>query len=499
MIKNLRLNVVLVLALIIGLLVPAGLSGWHQLNNHRHVLIRELHKFHQQTTETLAIGIREPMWNFLPEWGSEFVRSIMLDERIVEVLAEDTANELIFLHKKIPERAAQGGELLTLTKPIVFENKPIGVVHVSITTYKMETSLKEEQTRLLFMVILQIGVGLLILLPLMYFKVLHPIQQLISQSEQLAQKKLDRPFIWDRKDELGTLGKSFEGTRQALATLFQENEQKTKELRDTLDHLKGAQKQLVESEKMAALGSLVAGVAHEIKTPVGNAFTAVTLLRERTLELSGLFEQNQVKRGDFKLFLQDMDEGTKMAQNNIEQASNLIVNFKQVAVDQTSEAKRQFNLKTYLEDEVVLSVKPQLKHTAHTLEVICPEDIKLDSYPGAFLQIITNFVNNSLMHAFVETEPGHIQIEAYQDNQTCILTYRDNGKGMPPAVLEKIFEPFFTTNRMGGGTGLGMHIIYNLIHQKLGGQITCYSEEGQGAEFTVRIPLPNSSCRGKGT
>ncbi len=492
MLNNLPLNVALVLALVIGLLVTAGLSGWHQLHNHREVLTRELHKFHEQTAETLAIGIRDPMWHFLPEWGTEFVRSIMLDERLVEVLAEDTANDLVFLHKKNPHRIAKG-QVLLIKKPVLFEGNQIGIVSVSITTHQMEKALKEEQTRLIFVVILQLCTGLLILLPLMYFKVLNPIQRLILQSEKLAQKKLEQPFIWKQTDELGTLGKSFENTRQALATLFQENEQKTQELSDALTDLKGAQKQLVESEKMAALGSLVAGVAHEIKTPVGNAFTAVTTLRERTKELTTLFEQNQVKRGDFKQFLQDTDEGAKMAQTNIEQAAELIKNFKQVAVDQTSEAKRRFNLKTYLEDEVILSVKPQLKHTPHVLEVVCTENIELDSYPGAFLQIITNFVNNSLMHAFTAEQPGHILITAYVEDHTCILTYRDNGKGMPPEVLEKIFEPFFTTNRMGGGTGLGMHIIYNLVNQKLGGKINCHSEIGKGVEFVVKLPVAKSA------
>ena len=490
MLKNLPLNVALVLALVIGLLVPAGLSGWHQLNNHRDVLIRELDRFHKQTAETLAIGIRDPMWHFLPEWGAEFVSSIMLDERIVEVLAKDTANDFVFLHKKIPERAADG-LVLTLQKPVIFEGNPIGMVRVAITTHQMEMALKEEQTRLVFVVILQLGVGLLILLPLMYFKVLNPIRLLISQSQKLAQKQLDQPFIWNLTDELGTLGKSFESTRQALATLFQENEQKTKELSDALEELKGAQKQLVESEKMASLGGLVAGVAHEIKTPVGNAFTAVTTLREKTKEITELFEQNKVKRGDFKQFLQDTDEGAKIAQTNIEQAAELIKNFKQVAVDQTSEAKRRFNLKTYLEDEVILSIKPQLKHTPQvSLEVLCREDIELESYPGAFLQIITNFISNSLMHAFTPRQIGHIVIEAYVKDHTMVLIYRDNGKGMLPEVLEKIFEPFFTTNRMGGGTGLGMHIIYNLVHQKLGGKIECKSEVGKGVEFTVSIKLP---------
>jgi signal transduction histidine kinase len=177
-----------------------------------------------------------------------------------------------------------------------------------------------------------------------------------------------------------------------------------------------------------------------------------------------------------------------MILGNLRRAADHIRSFKQVAVDQTSEDKRRFKLKDYL-DEVLLSLHPTLKKTTHTIMVNCPDDLEIESYPGAFSQIITNFILNSLSHGFEHKEHGHILLDITCQNDTLQLRYSDNGKGIPQEECSRVFEPFYTTKRGQGGSGLGLHIVYNLVTQRLNGYIECESMSGIGTAFILQIPL----------
>lgn len=264
--------------------------------------------------------------------------------------------------------------------------------------------------------------------------------------------------------------------------------ERTAELSHSLELLREAQWQLVQSEKMAALGGLVAGVAHEINTPVGIGVTAVSLLDEKTRECSALLSSGKLKRSDLEAYLSLAAGSTEMIMTNLRRAADLIQSFKQVAVDQSTEERRRFNLKEYIE-HVLLSLRPKLKKTRHRITVNCPGDLALDSYAGAFSQIITNLVMNSLVHGFEEMEEGRIVFDIAEEDGTVIFKYSDNGRGMAEKIVSRIFEPFFTTRRGTGGSGLGLHIVYNLVTQTLGGQISCTSAPGKGALFLIRIPL----------
>ncbi|MBT5810433.1 MAG: transporter substrate-binding domain-containing protein [Rhodospirillaceae bacterium] len=262
------------------------------------------------------------------------------------------------------------------------------------------------------------------------------------------------------------------------------------ELREAHELLKSTQDELVQSEKMASLGGLVAGVAHEINTPVGIGVTAASHLRKQTEELLERFKSGKMTKSDFENFLQNADESTRMTLANLERASNLIRSFKQVAVDHSSEEKRRINLTDYI-NEVLTSLAPKLKQSQHEVTVGGDTSINFESFPGAISQVITNLVMNSLTHAYAPGEPGRITITAAQEDTRAVLKYNDDGKGMDAETVEKIFDPFFTTKRGQGGSGLGMHILYNLITQTLSGSVTCRSEPGQGAEFTITLPLVN--------
>lgn len=248
------------------------------------------------------------------------------------------------------------------------------------------------------------------------------------------------------------------------------------------------QKKLVETEKMASLGGLVAGVAHEINTPVGAAVTVASSLDERTRECRELFQSNQIKRSDLQKYFETATGSASILLTSLRQASELIKSFKQVAVDQSCEEKRTFHLKQCI-DDVLLSLKPKLRQGDYALKIDCPEDLEINSYPGALSQIFTNLVMNSLSHAFEESARGEIAIGVQRDSETLHIRYSDDGCGMEPETLQRIFEPFFTTRRGRGGSGLGMHIVYNVVSQTLGGTIECRSVPGQGSTFTLRLPL----------
>ena len=181
-------------------------------------------------------------------------------------------------------------------------------------------------------------------------------------------------------------------------------------------------------------------------------------------------------------------EASKMILGNLSRAADLVRSFKQVAVDQSIEARRVFNVAQYI-GEVLLSIRPEYKKVKHTITVNCPDTLEIDSYPGVLAQILTNLIMNSFIHGFDESIGGDITIDVALADNDLRIGYSDNGKGMDPDTLEKIFEPFFTTKRSHGGTGLGMHLVYNLVTQSLGGRIMCTSQEGQGAFFDIRFPV----------
>lgn len=266
------------------------------------------------------------------------------------------------------------------------------------------------------------------------------------------------------------------------------NLEKTKtDLIESLEQLKKTQEELIMSEKMAALGGLVAGVAHEINTPLGVGVTAITHLQSKIIELKAKYHKGTLKKSNLERFLEVGEESSKTIMTNLERAAELIKSFKQVAADQSSEKARQFNLKEYV-DEVLLSLRPKYKRTKHVIENRCP-DITLYSYPGVFMQIITNLLVNSLTHAYKDDEAGHIIIDGSVDGETLTFRFSDDGCGIAPEHAGKVFDPFYTTGQDTGGTGLGLHIVFNTVTQNLGGTVRLKSEPGKGSLFVITMPF----------
>jgi signal transduction histidine kinase len=247
-------------------------------------------------------------------------------------------------------------------------------------------------------------------------------------------------------------------------------------------------KAMTEAEKMKALGTLVAGVAHEVNTPVGVAVTAASSLGDNVDRLQTFYTRGTMRKSDLEEFMRHTAEASSVLLRNLERAAELIQSFKQVAVDQSSEARRRIDLKIYLH-EIMISLDPYLKRTAIRYCIECDDGVEIECFPGALAQIVTNLVMNAVMHAYDSRMTGQLVLGASIARDRVQLTFSDDGKGIPQEIIDRIYDPFFTTRRGSGGSGLGLHIVYNLVVQQLKGTIRCDSEVRKGTTFTIEWPL----------
>lgn len=262
---------------------------------------------------------------------------------------------------------------------------------------------------------------------------------------------------------------------------------KQTELQRYLDELNMAQERLVGSEKMAALGGLVAGITHDVNTPIGIGVTATSFLQERLDQIEAAYKDKTLSPKALEEFINDAKQSTSLLTSNLDRASELVASFKQIAVDQASEAVRTINFKEYL-GEVIRSLHPKLKKTSHHINLDCPDDLTLNLPAGAISQIFTNLIMNSLIHGFEGIESGIIDIVIKEEDDEVVIDFKDNGNGVSKDQLEKLFDPFFTTKRDQGGSGLGTHITFNLVKQTLSGDIKVSSEVGKGLHYHISFP-----------
>lgn len=267
-------------------------------------------------------------------------------------------------------------------------------------------------------------------------------------------------------------------------------ELKTKELNTTSEKLKHTELLMIENEKMAALGELVAGVSHEINTPVGLSLTGITHFVHISKNLKKLYENDNMSQDEFEEFIKTTNELADAITINLKRAAEIIKSFKKVAVDQTSREKREFKLKEYI-DEILLSLRNKTKKMNIDFDVECDSELAIESYPGSISQIMTNLIMNSMIHGFEDKKDGQIKIKAFKEENQLHIEYSDNGKGIPKESLDKIFKPFYTTKKSKGGSGLGLNIIQKIITDELKGTIECKSTEGESTTFNVVFPIKN--------
>ena len=275
---------------------------------------------------------------------------------------------------------------------------------------------------------------------------------------------------------------------------FIKNKKTTRKLTKTLAFLENTQEQLIQAEKMASLGNLVAGVAHEINTPLGIAITSTSLVIDDTNEVKEKIADGRLSKSRMIKHIDKVEDSLSMSEKALNRVKVLLTNFKQVAADQEFDDKRLFDLNEYI-DEIMMTLSVEMKKHHISYQFESDANIEITTFPGAFAQILTNLVNNSIRHGFEHKEQGKVTIslqtnklENADQNWAVKIIYQDDGCGMNSQILKNIFEPFFTTKRGEGSTGLGMNIVYNIINQKMKGDIKITSQEGQGSTFEIFLP-----------
>jgi signal transduction histidine kinase len=403
-----------------------------------------------------------------------------------------------------------------LRMPILLGGQRVGRLEMALSTDYIAQALWTLRQQSLGIAFTEVLLSVMVLGMLGYMLTRH-LRDLTQAARRIAEGDFSSHVEVSARDEVGEAATAFnlmsnhiEASQSSLRAsesrvrqLNEELEQRVKRrteelseanlrLEQSIEQLQLAQRQLVENEKMAALGGLVAGVAHEINTPLGIGVTAASHLRMTVEKFAQTWRADGAVGENGNKILHNMEESARIILSNLERASGLIRSFKQVAVDQSSDQIRRFGLKDYLQ-EVLQSLHPKFKGTAHTVALECPADLTITSHPGALSQILTNLVLNSLIHGFDGVARGEVRIVAARDGDHIDMHYQDNGKGMSASSVTHVFEPFFTTRRGQGGSGLGMHIVYNLVTQTLRGQIDCHSAPGAGVDFRIRFPVNRES------
>jgi len=296
--------------------------------------------------------------------------------------------------------------------------------------------------------------------------------------------------ISEQKNTEATISKINESLENRVTERTLVIQQTNIALENSLQQLQDTQQQLIQSEKLAALGQLVAGVAHEINTPVGVCVTAISFLADKTDYIKGLHEQQRLSSKEFQEFLENCQNSLSYTMKNLNKSAKLVSSFKQLSMEQYIEERQTFILYTHIQD-LLLNLATHFAENKAQVMINGDQTMQMNSFPGIILQVFTSLILNSVRHGFVDKEIGQGLITiSYQDKGDFMeICYADNGVGMDEEQVEKIFDPFYTTSRGKGDVGLGMHLVFNLVNQTLRGSISCQSKPGDGVLFTLKIPM----------
>ena len=320
-----------------------------------------------------------------------------------------------------------------------------------------------------------------------------PLQQIMAAMHAITTGDLGRRVVGtEAKDEVGAMARAVEVFREnAIAKRQAEDDLRASKERaeNALSELRAAQQNLIDAERLAALGGLVAGVAHEVNNPIGISLTVASSFERRTTQFQDEFKsQAPLRRSQLEEFVRVCVDAAQQLVGNLSRAGELINSFKQVAVDRSHAERRLFDLHEATE-QIVASLRPVLKKSSVTLDLNIPEGLMVNCFPGSYGQVLTNLFLNAANHAFPDGRSGTIRIDARpRGNDEIEIIFADDGAGMSADVMRQAFDPFFTTRRNEGGTGLGLHIVYNLVTQQMGGRMMLESKPGQGTTFRIIMP-----------
>lgn len=503
------LTFAVVLALLLGLLLPTTAVLLYDVQKTRATAMDDLKRDLARAAEVMALSLAEPVWQVSPELADPMVKAQMDDPRFVAVQVVEPAASAPFLSQQRPGEQADAELVLTETRPVLRDGREIAQLTVRMSAAPLLQAKQAEMWRTVWRSGLTLTLSLVLMLWVLQRYVLRPMTELTGSAEALAAGRLEQPLhVSGGADEIARVGVAMERMRQALLSAFEALRQhnlnleatvaqrtaeltaSNAELSDALETLQKAQRELVESEKLASLGRLVAGVAHELNTPLGNALTVVSALDDRYKQLEAMLAGSvQLRRSTLEELARDTRRGQDILQRNVQKAADLVRDFKQVAIDQTADLRRSFDLGKVVEDVLVM-VEPSFKHTPHVIDTELCHGLTMNSYPGALGQVLTNLLMNALLHGFDGVAQGHVTVRCERLGESeAELSVSDNGRGMDESVRRRIFDPFFTTKLGTGGSGLGMHIVHSIVTNVLGGQIEVRSTPGQGTQMVMRLPL----------
>jgi two-component system NtrC family sensor kinase len=507
-----RIHVRLVVLFVVIVTVILGLFGAYS----QFLLNKELQQRDQQLRQgvitRLQISVPSALWNLDKAKIDSLIQAEMLAPEVLAVRVYDATTSRLFtgevrnendqivvanLASKIEGEEASANLTFHELEPQRASDKPVAIGHVIVNFSRkpIEAALSAELTRKVLEV-LMLDLILILALSTSLNMVFEPLNRLREALFDLATRDTDdvMELPEGRRDEFGEVVRWFNRIQRKLKTIIERTRNAEEQAKSAsaktaqaMNELQQAQDSLIQAERLASLGGLVAGVAHEINTPVGITLTSASVLLDATGRLQQSMDGGAIKKSEILDYIRTATEGSRLIMSNAQRAAHLIQSFKQIAVDQTNELRRPFNLKDYI-DEIITSLHPRLKHTNIKVDINCDATIELDSYPGAFAQVVTNLTLNALIHAYEPNDVGTIRINAIQCEDKLEIDFSDDGKGIPGDYLDKIFDPFFTTQRGSGGTGLGLNIVYNLIVKQFGGTITVDSALGKGTTFHIHLP-----------
>ncbi len=475
---------------------------------------------------TVAVkAFEQPLWNLNQELVKGLGDAYFQDEKVGSLRVFDEGIGPVYERISGLEEH-QDQYLLYATKPVIVRDQQIGTVEIGITRYFADQELQGTLWSQIIQMIL-LGVVLSVILAISIQQITRPFKTIKAGIETVGRSETKGDIIVETNDELEELANQFnkmrhrieddnrkiqsmnhnleqivtERTRelnrknQELETSFEEVhevkdqlEVKNTELEHVVSELRGAQEQLVQSAKMALLGELVAGVAHEINTPIGVSLTMSTFMENEIDDLIKDVESGKITKRKLMSDLETFSDSTSSMTRNLIRAGDLIASFKQVAVDQSSHQSRTFYFKEYM-DEILRNLHGKYKKRPITFDIQIPDDLVIESYPGAYSQIFTNLTMNALIHAYDLEDEGTITISANASDDRLNIWFSDDGCGILSEEITKVFEPFFTTKRDSGGSGLGLSIVFNTVEQVLRGKVTVSSIEGEGTTFYINVPL----------
>lgn len=450
------------------------------LREERRVLLNHIT---QNYSEVLAL----PMWNLERAFLDAFLESTYRspEVRCVELTGQS------FYNKQLPPTCPDEDKTLVLERTIEYSPVPntahkLGIIRL---TYAFEVSTDQWVKRILLQA--PVAIICVLIVQAIFFliirgRVIRPVGELVKSMRAFGEQHERVPVIWKTDDEIGWLVTAYNRLSQQLGDYEQALIEQKISLEEGYKELKEVQSQLISSERMASLGQMVAGMTHEINTPIGVAFTTASYQHEQAANIRRLFADGKITKQDFKVFLDDIEDSIQLLRMNLNRAVELMQSFKQVSADQTSGEARIFDLTAYAEN-VATSLRHEIK--LKKIEVhVEGNQLLIESTPGFFSQIFTNLIINSCRHGFQEASPdNHIWMHLYYSEPNIYIVYEDNGAGIPDANLKAIFEPFFTTKKSQGGTGLGMHILKTLVEERLEGKVEVNNLE-KGVRFKIIIP-----------